>query len=99
MITSAIVKLQVPMEKSLRDALASRAKFLGFDSTQAYVRFLAKAEVDGRKVDFDAGEWPEPSQEVADRINNQAKQALIDARAGKLKVHHSTEDFMRDLDA
>ncbi len=99
MNTTAIVKLQVPMDKSLRDALAERAKVLGFDSTQAFIRFLAKAEVDGRKVVFGDEEWPEPSTQAAARINLEAKQALKDHQAGRLKTYNSADDLLQDLKA
>ena len=99
MSTSATVKLQVPMEKSLRDALAERAKSLGFDSVQAFIRFMAKAEVDGRKVVFGDEEWPEPSVEAAKRINHEAEQALKDHQAGRLKSYENVDDLLQDLAA
>lgn len=43
------VKIQVPMDKKVRDGLEKKAKDLGFDSAQAYIRFWAKAEVEGRE--------------------------------------------------
>lgn len=85
------------MDKSLRDALAARSKYLGFDSIQAFLRVLAKAVVDERTINFNADPWPEPSPEVAARINKEAKQALEDARAGKLQSFDSVKDFLRDL--
>ena len=42
------VKLQVPMDKTIKDGLDKKAKDLGFDSAQAYIRFWAKAQTDGR---------------------------------------------------
>lgn len=51
--TNTQVKLQVPMDKEVRDKLEQRAKALGFDSTQAYIRVWAKAETEGRKLNFD----------------------------------------------
>lgn len=47
-----IVKLQVPMSEDVKDALELKSKALGFDSVQAYIRFWAKAEADGRTVNF-----------------------------------------------
>jgi hypothetical protein len=49
-----MTKIQIPMEVDVRDALARKAKSLGFDSLQAYIRVWAKAEVDNRVVDFDS---------------------------------------------
>ena len=45
-------KLQVPIDSEVRDGLELRAKELGFDSAQAYIRFWAKSEVEGSKIDF-----------------------------------------------
>ena len=46
-------KLQVPIDEDVRERLECRARSLGFDSAQAYIRVWAKAEADGRKLDFD----------------------------------------------
>ena len=40
------------MDKEVRDGLEKRAKSLGFDSAQAFIRVWAKAEAEGRKLDF-----------------------------------------------
>ena len=85
------------MDKDVRDKLECRATELGFDSVQAYIRFWAKAEVDGRKVDFDADDWGQPSPEAAKRLNRLADEALADAKAGKLKTYASADEFMKDL--
>lgn len=54
---SKIVIIQIPIEEEMRDALRRKAHFLGFDSIQAYIRFWAKAEVEGRKIELDAQGW------------------------------------------
>jgi hypothetical protein len=46
-------KLQVPIDPEVRAGLERRARSLGFDSAQAYIRVWAKAEADGRTLDFD----------------------------------------------
>lgn len=51
-----MAKLQVPMKKSLYDALKTRADELGFDSVQSYVRLWATAET--------AGHWPRPLEDT-----------------------------------
>jgi hypothetical protein len=38
------VKVQVPIDPKVYEALKKRAEELGFDSIQAYIRFWAKAE-------------------------------------------------------
>jgi len=90
------IKLQVPIDKTVRDGLTKRAEELGFDSVQAYIRFWAKAEVEGRKVDF-GDDWGEPSPEAAARLNKLTKEALHDSKSGKLKGYDSVDEFMKDL--
>jgi hypothetical protein len=67
------VKLQVPMDKKVRDGLEKRAKDLGFDSAQAYIRFWAKAEADGRQ--FYIGEPEEVTPEL-EKILEQAEKEI-----------------------
>lgn len=67
------VKLQVPMDKKVRDGLEKRAKDLGFDSAQAYIRFWAKAEADGRQ--FYIGEPEEVTPEL-EKIIEQAEKEI-----------------------
>ena len=87
------------MDKSLRDALAKRADSLGFDSIQAFIRFLAKAQVDGRTVDFDRHEWPEPPAHVADRLHKELQEQIQLEKEGLSKSYHNVDDLMRDLNA
>ena len=55
------------MDKTVRDGLEKRAKDLGFDSAQAYIRFWAKAEVNGRE--FYIGEPEEASPALAKELD------------------------------
>ena len=53
--------LHIPMDKTIRDNLEAKAKKLGFDSAQAYIRVWAKAEAEGRTLSFERGQlmvWP-----------------------------------------
>lgn len=93
---STQVKIQVPIDKDVRDMLQARALKLGFDSVQAYIRFWAKAETEGRLVHFgDDDDWGEPSDAAAKRLNKAAE----DAKQGKnvSKSFHTVEEFMKDL--
>lgn len=85
------------MDKTLRDRLEKRARQLGFDSTQAYIRVWATAEVEGRQIDFDEDDWGEPTPEATKRLNRLASEAEHDHKTGKLKSFTSVEDFMADL--
>lgn len=77
------VKLQVPMSREARNALEIYAKSMGFDSAQAYIRFLAKAAADGRKVNLDQQSSARPfiANEHLNRIAEEAQQGINVSRA------------------
>lgn len=89
-------KLQVPLNKDVRDGLERRAKSLGFDSAQAYIRVWAKAEVDGRKLDFDKTTIT-LSPEANARYAQLVKELEAEKKAGKTKEFTSVDAFMKDL--
>lgn len=91
------VKIQLPIDKDVRDALAKRAEDLGFDSIQAYIRYWAKAEVDGRRVDHDADDWGEPSPEAVARIEASVAEVEAERKAGTLKTFSNVEDALDHL--
>ena len=92
-----IVKLQIPIDKDVRDALQKRAGKLGFDSVQAYIRFWAKAEVDGRLVHFGEDDWGEPSPKAAARLDKLADEALRASKSGKLAGFDKPNDALNYL--
>jgi hypothetical protein len=88
------------MDKTMRDGLAKHAEQLGFDSLQAYMRFLAKADIDGRRIDLDADSWGQPSQKAMARWENQLKDLPRQLKAGEAKSFDGTEDplaYLRSL--
>jgi hypothetical protein len=89
-------KLQVPIDSDVRDGLEIRAKELGFDSAQAYIRFWAKSEVEGRKIDFGS-----PSVTLSPAADARYDKSIANMdklrKAGKLKVYSTVEEFMEDL--
>ena len=89
-------KLQIPIDQDVREGLERRAHSLGFDSAQAYIRVWAKAEADGRKLDFD-GKAVVLSPEANARYEKMIAELDDDKKAGKFKQFHSIEDFMKDL--
>jgi hypothetical protein len=87
--------IHVPLEPTIRKKFTAKAKQLGFDSAQAYLRVIIKAAVDGRRIDLDIDEWGQPSDIAADRLNKAAKEAKKGVNlAGPFK---SVEEFMEDL--
>ena len=89
-------KLQVPIDSEVRDGLELRAKELGFDSAQAYIRFWAKSEVEGRKVDF-GSPMIMLSSEADSRYERAIEDMSILRKKGKLKTYTSVNEFMEDL--
>lgn len=89
-------KLQVPIDNNIRDGLEQRAKELGFDSAQAYIRFWAKSEVEGRKIDFGT-----PMVTLSPQADSRYEKAVADMaklrKAGKLKAYSTVDEFMKDL--
>ena len=89
-------KLQVPIDNEVREGLELRAKELGFDSAQAYIRFWAKSEVEGRKTDFGL-----PTITLSPKADSRYEKAIVDMaeqrKKGKLKIFSTVDDFMKDL--
>ncbi len=89
-------KLQIPIDQDVRDGLERRARSLGFDSAQAYIRVWAKAEADGRKLDFD-GKAVVLSPEANARYEEIIAELEADKKTGDVKEFGSVEEFMKDL--
>jgi len=90
------IKLQIPIDRDVREGLERRARALGFDSAQAYIRVWAKAEADGRKLDFD-GKAVVLSPEANARYEKMIAELDEEKKAGDVKELHSVEEFMKDL--
>jgi hypothetical protein len=89
------VKLQVPIDKDVRDEWEIFARRNGFDSLQAYIRFMAKADIDGRRVNLEESVRLSPKAEA--RYAQQIAKADELRRQGKLKSYDNVDDFMKDL--
>ncbi len=94
-MTMSTVKLQVPLDKDIRDEWENFAHRHGFDSLQAYIRFLAKADVDGRRVNLE--ELVRLSPEAEARYAQQISDHEDLRRQGKVKSYDNVGDFMKDL--
>lgn len=87
--------IHVPVEPKVRKLFTIKAKQLGFDSAQSYLRVVIKAAVDGRRIDLDIDGWGEPSDVAANKLNKAAKDAKKDINlSGPFK---SVDEFMKDL--
>ncbi len=89
------VKLQVPIDKEVRDEWQRYAERNGFDSLQAYIRFLAKADIDGRRINLEESVRLSPAAEV--RYAKEIAELDEERRQGKVKDYDNVDDFMRDL--
>lgn len=87
--------IHVPLEPKVRKQFTAKAKQLGFDSAQAYLRVMIKAVVDNRRIDLDIDEWGEPSDAAAERLNRAAKDAMKDTDLSG--PFTTADDFMKDL--
>lgn len=89
------VKLQVPLDKEVRDQWENYAHRNGFDSLQAYIRFLAKADIDGRRVNLEESVRLSPETEA--RYAKEIKEHEELRRQGKVKEYYSVDGLMQDL--
>lgn len=89
-------KLQIPIDQDVREGLERRARSLGFDSAQAYIRVWAKAEADGRKLDFD-GKTIALSPEANARYEQMVAELEAEKSSGKIQKFLSVDEFMKDL--
>lgn len=99
-MSDSIVKVQVPMQKSLRDALVKLAEDRGFDSIQAYFRFVATNDIKGRKVTYEEWEpWPAPSPELAARWDREVAESKEAQRRGEIQPWTSADEAMEYLNS
>lgn len=89
--------IHVPIEPAVRKQFTAKAKQLGFDSAQAYLRVMIKAIVDGRRIELDVDEWGIPSPEAAARLNEWTAQAITASEAGELPSFTDAKSMMEYL--
>ena len=89
--------LHIPLEPTTRKKFTAKAKQLGFDSAQAYLRVMIKAAIDGRRIELDADEWGQPSPSAVVRLNKWTAEAIAASRAGELPGFTDTKNMMEYL--
>ncbi|MCA9348199.1 hypothetical protein KC867_02215 [Candidatus Saccharibacteria bacterium] len=89
------VKLQVPIDRDIRDQWEKYAHRNGFDSLQAYIRFLAKADIDGRRVNFEESVRLTPKSEA--RYTREIAENDTLRRQGRVKSYNDVDNLMQDL--
>ncbi|MGH7196134.1 MAG: hypothetical protein ACREGA_05180 [Candidatus Saccharimonadales bacterium] len=89
--------IHVPLDPAVRQQFTAKAKQLGFDSAQAYLRVMIKAAVDERRIDLAVDDWGEPSPEAAARLNKAAEEAIAASKAGELPSFTDVNSMMKYL--
>jgi hypothetical protein len=74
----------IPIDRAVWQRLDEKAKRLGFDSAEAYIRVWATAEADGRAIDFGEDDWGVRTREAIERLNRRIEETMHDSVAGKL---------------
>ncbi len=90
-------RLTIPMDKELRDNLSLKAKTLGFDSSQALLRYVSKAITDGRSITFGEDQWSEPPEVVLRQWQSEASDLTRQLNTGEAKSFNNADDLMADL--
>lgn len=82
------------MDKDIREKWTQYAQRNGFDSLQAYIRFIAKADIDGRRVDLAIDNW-QPTPDEAKRLDKLAEEAERGSNVSK--PFYTTEEALAYL--
>ncbi len=90
------IKLQIPIDQDVRERLEQRARTLGFDSAQAYIRVWAKAEADGRTLDFDVSRVI-LSPEADKRYLKMISELDSEKNSGTVKSFTTVDEFMKGI--
>lgn len=89
------VKLQIPITKDVRDKWEQFARRNGFDSLQAYIRFLAKADIDGRRINLE--ESVRLSSDAERRYEKEISEHEKLRAQGETKSYDSASALLKDL--
>ncbi len=96
-MNKATVKLQIPLNKSLRDRVEKHARKMGFSSLQDFTRVLFTNVVQDDLRFSLVGAPEELSPEASVRLDRLTREALGDYKAGKLKSFDNVEGFLSNL--
>ena len=94
------VKLQIPLDKSLRDKVEKHAREMGFSSVQDFTRVMYSTVVrDGLQFSLTGDRVDEEylSPEAEARYAKQLDEHEKDRKAGRVKSFDNVEDFLADL--
>lgn len=91
------IKLQVPIDKDLKERSLKRAKRLGFNSLQDLTRVLLTSFADERQINFNEDSWGEPPAHVMKRWQKELDDLPKQLETGEAKSFDNVDDFLADL--
>lgn len=95
-MSTSTVKLQIPLDKSLRDAITTHAHELGFSSVQDFTRVLYSTVVrNDMQLNLAVSERVSPS--AASRYKKMLTEHAANTKAGKVKTYGGIDSFLADL--
>jgi antitoxin component of RelBE/YafQ-DinJ toxin-antitoxin module len=97
-MSTTTVKLQIPLDKALRDKVEKHARAMGFSSIQDFTRVMYSTVVH-KNMQFSLSSPDEErlSPEAEARYKKQLEEHEKDRKAGKVKSYDNVEDFLADL--
>jgi hypothetical protein len=96
-MSNAKVKIQIPLDKTLRDAIDVHARELGFSSVQDFTRVMYSAVLRDNMGFSLSGAEEQLSPAVEARYKKMLKEHEVDAKAGKVKTYTDVGSFLDDL--
>lgn len=92
------VKLQIPLDKSLRDKVEKHARDMGFSSVQDFTRVMYSAVI-RNNMQFKIASALDVSlkPETEKRYKEQLKSHIADKKAGNVKSYNNVDDLISDL--
>ncbi|MBP7760636.1 hypothetical protein KA093_02480 [Candidatus Saccharibacteria bacterium] len=93
-------RITIPVDDAFRTQLVAKAHDLGFDSAQAMFRFIGKAVVDGRAVDFDEPrDWGTVPPLVVARLEADIDEMATQRQQGHAASFETAHDLVADLES
>lgn len=96
-MSNTTVKLQIPLDKSLRDAVDKHARQLGFSSVQDFTRVMYSAIVRNKMQLSLTSDEERLSPAAEARYEKMLAEHEADRKAGKVKTYTDVESFLADL--
>lgn len=97
-MSNTTVKLQIPLERSLRDKIEKHARAMGFGSVQDFTRVMYSTVVNNNlKFNLSSSADVQLSPEAEARYAKQLIEHEIDRKAGKVKSFSDPEAALNFL--